>query len=313
MNEPKCHVCGDDSLETLFEVFEDQRLVRCNACRIVAIEPFKDVNYDEDFSGATAKSLKIPGFITRHIGTDGRSPSSDHRNLTQLNEIEKVRKALNSGAVSASGQVDFLDYGCGDGDFMLSAKESGYGAWGVEISQAKIAACQAQQLTVLHTDKREELPKEFQVIRLSHVLEHVQDPRELLEFCRDRMATCALLVIEVPNFSSPLSTMRRGGWRFIRKDHLYYFTPDTLTTMLQSVGLTVLKGRVTGSLGLTQILNERIAPWSGAFIRHHPWTIPAKKVYSGLMSTLRLGDFVRVFATLTFTGVRPRYGSKNSD
>jgi 2-polyprenyl-3-methyl-5-hydroxy-6-metoxy-1,4-benzoquinol methylase len=268
----------------------------------------KLTDYDEEYFGLNAGQLDIPRFIGKHVGEDGRSRSSDYRLVSQLREVQKTLKTLNRKASPEARRESFtnkllLDYGCGLGDFMVAARDFGFQPWGVEVSDPAISFCRTQhKLDVLHVKSRTELPREFGVVRLAHVLEHVSDPRDLLEFSRDRLEAGGLLYIEVPNFSSFMSTLRGKSWRFIRKDHLSYFARTNLAALLEKSGLTVLQMNATGSLGVTPLLSRWLSQWSGPFIKYHPWGLPAKIAYLSLMSRLRLGDFIRVYATKPTNG-----------
>jgi SAM-dependent methyltransferase len=73
--------------------------------------------------------------------------------------------------------------------------------------------------------------EEFNVAVLSHVLEHVRDPRDLLEAVRTKLADGGYLFIEVPN-QDHLHKPNIGT-------HLLFFSPDSLGSLLRAAGFAV--------------------------------------------------------------------------
>lgn len=80
----------------------------------------------------------------------------------------------------------------------------------------------------------------FELVTVIHTLEHLREPRELLEQCFARMRPSGIIAVEVPN--------RYGGipnpllW-----PHLHCFTEGTLKYLIESVGLYPLLFETTHS------------------------------------------------------------------
>jgi len=232
----------------------------------------------------------LPRFIARHVH-DGRSTSSGYRYVSQLREIEGI---MSKFTVRNSRRL--LDVGCGMGGFLIVARELGFEVHGTEISEHARKFCHDHLgLDVVAPESLEQISGQFDVITIWHVLEHVMDPKNFISMYLAKLRSGGLVVIEVPNWSSFMSRVRKSNWRFIRKDHLIYFTPDSLVYLLNMLRVEVVKGRTTGSLGLTQHL-EHLWKYAGEFIKHHPSALPIKKTYLHLMSASKLGDFYRIFA-----------------
>ena len=82
-------------------------------------------------------------------------------------------------------KISILDYGCGNGDFLLKMKQEGWHINGVEFSEAgkKISE---KKLRIKVNDEKEfnKLHKKFDVITLWHVLEHIEKPNATLKKLR---------------------------------------------------------------------------------------------------------------------------------
>lgn len=84
--------------------------------------------------------------------------------------------------------------------------------------------------------------KKFALIGLFHVLEHVSEPKLMLEQIFDyQIAEGGEIIIQVPNFAS--IERKIFGRRWFGLDvprHLWHFTPHTLQQLVESTGFTVL-------------------------------------------------------------------------
>jgi hypothetical protein len=102
----------------------------------------------------------------------------------------------------------------------------------------------------------------FEVVTIWHVLEHLPEPRVVLEGVRRLLAPSGRLVVEVPNFGSWQARLGGADWFHIDVPrHLLHFDRRALEGLLTRAGFTVER-RQTFSLeydafGLTQtILNK---------------------------------------------------------
>lgn len=139
---------------------------------------------------------------------------------------------------SLSGPV--LDVGCGDGFFLSRLKERGIEAWGVDISSTAIERARSKGLHVLVSDfDSGTLPEgKARTAVLLDVLEHMYDPKPILQALRVRVGT---LIVSVPNFVS-----LPARWQVLRgrvpenntpkKGHVYWYTYHILEKRLMENG-----------------------------------------------------------------------------
>lgn len=75
-----------------------------------------------------------------------------------------------------------LDAGCGNGAFLRKAKRVGWQVMGVEMDLAAVAAATDKGLHVRQgaIDRVCDMAGQFDVVTISHVVEHVHDPKALL-------------------------------------------------------------------------------------------------------------------------------------
>lgn len=146
---------------------------------------------------------------------------------------ERVANHLDVGSSTGALCAGIID--------MLSPKVS----WGVEPNEAWRKFSEKAFATVPPGDDKKgeahfvptltKVPKtlKFELVTLIHTLEHLREPRGLLEQCRDRMRPSGIIAIEVPN--------RYGGLpNPLLWPHLHCYTEDTLKRLVESVGFCPL-------------------------------------------------------------------------
>lgn len=139
-----------------------------------------------------------------------------------------------------------LDVGCGAGFFLEYARNNGWDVAGTEIRLSR----RAQGLGVLLREGQlGEIDfggRQFDVVRFHHVLEHTENPLIELQHARKLLLPAGVLLVAVPNLAglSPRlkSWQSRLGlkgnrWRhYAALHHLWYFTPPTLTRLVEAAG-----------------------------------------------------------------------------
>lgn len=139
--------------------------------------------------------------------------------------------------------ASILEIGAGDGAVLKRLAELGFGMQrrGAEISASGVSDIQARGLDADLFDGTT-LPyrdDEFDLVVLSHVVEHLEHPRHLIYEAR-RVAKHVF--IEVP-LEDTLRTPK--DFVFNRIGHINFYSVKTIRKLAQSCGLDVLDQRVT--------------------------------------------------------------------
>lgn len=139
-----------------------------------------------------------------------------------------------------------LDVGCGAGAFLDGMTDNGWAGFGIEPSSSAAAAASAKGHTVVCQSVLEPIGEtlsqhQFDVILMSHALEHVHSPTHALARLRPLLRPeSGHLIIEVPNVESLLTYwFGELGLAFDTPRHLYMFSPDTLRRLLEKSGFEV--------------------------------------------------------------------------
>jgi SAM-dependent methyltransferase len=162
--------------------------------------------------------------------------------------------------------------GCGDGSFLLAARERGWRVTGTEVSRwAARMLLKAHDLPVLEGDLLEiDLPEgTYDAVTLWHVLEHTERPLQTLRRARALLREDGILIAAVPNAGFTLFRLvypmaRLRHLRYYtpgeRELHLHHFTADTLHAMLDRAGFQVrFQGIDESALRPVNILLEKAA------------------------------------------------------
>ena len=131
-----------------------------------------------------------------------------------------------------------LDVGAGSGEFLYSISSLGKDVQGIEPNRDYAEYCRdslslnVQTLQIADFDPGE---TKFDFIRLSHVLEHLNDPVSYLSTLADWLSDDGILYLEVPNILDYASGKSKGN--MFHFGHIYNFSPWTLVSVAGLAGL----------------------------------------------------------------------------
>ena len=142
------------------------------------------------------------------------------------------------------------DVGCGSGRAMAMFKQAGYDVVGVEPdADARLPASKAGEVFdgTAETLDAALAGRQFDVILLSHVLEHCIDPTAALGNVKRFLVPGGTAIIEVPNSTAKGFQTYGPGWFFSDiPRHLNFFTEGSLRRALALAGLRVTRVIYTG-------------------------------------------------------------------
>lgn len=138
-----------------------------------------------------------------------------------------------------------LDVGTATGEFLVAARAAGWQVDGTEVSDSSVKiAADKHGLRLFHGELQQAPFAEhsFDVIHLSHVLEHVPSPQQTLRDIQRFLAPGGLLVISVPNeFENWFLRVGKAVGRYHPPSqpsihHVFFFTPRSLGQALSRAG-----------------------------------------------------------------------------
>lgn len=274
-----CPLCGPVQLRWRFEK-KGRQFWRCNRCGMEMQRPLPT-------------PAELRAYYDSHY-TDGMYKAfTDASDMKAMTACQRLREIAHH--VPLSGH--WLDVGSADGTFVGEALRRGIEAEGIELSAVAAQQAQAAGLPVRQGMLEDiSCASRFDCITAFDVLEHVLDPGEFLRGMSGRLHTGGHAVLTLPNVSSVYRRLMGARWWFyIPDEHLHYFNPATIRSMLARAGLEVIEVSrtykpLTFDYGLTQFIEYnpmiyRVMTLIGHILpaRLRTWIIP---LYIGEMKVV---------------------------
>jgi len=214
--EVRCVLCEgeQEQLKQLSVRGASLKLVRCRGCGLVFISPrLSSVStvYESDSIGNSlyyAESME--------------------------NDKETFRQRLSFVSSYQKSAKVVLDIGASVGTFLAVCREKGFKElYGVELNPGS----RAQAKGLFSLTLAQELPQgvKADLVNMSDLIEHLEDPVEYLRNLRGYVKDDGVLLITTPDYERWVTKLVN-----IKPDeHLFYFTKGTLTKLLAKAGFEV--------------------------------------------------------------------------
>lgn len=179
--------------------------------------------------------------------------------------LSKIRNAYN---VRQYDKLTLLDVGAGSGVLVEQAIKMGFNAEGIEPSRwlhgvAINHGLHVHQGILPHPN----ITGKYDVITVIDVIEHIGNPAEMLQLCKDLLNDNGIIVVVTPDAGSIMARVMRRKWWHYRIAHIGYFTDSSLRRLCKNVQLDVLKRYRPGWVFTMAYLFERVMQYVPERIR----------------------------------------------
>jgi SAM-dependent methyltransferase len=144
------------------------------------------------------------------------------------------------GRYKQSGTL--LDLGCSSGAFLEFMRGDSWQLFGIEMSAETARAAEVRsgaQVFVGDVPDATFAPRSFDVITCFDVLEHVYEPRRVIEKVAEWLKPGGIFYVLVPNIDSSEARLFGTYWHGLELPrHLYHFSPASLRNLAQLAGLS---------------------------------------------------------------------------
>lgn len=179
---------------------------------------------------------------------------------TTMVNLRKKQYAHLIDTYSLQGK-NFLEIGCGQGEFLSVLKEFDVNAYGIEHRSSLVNTAKEHGLSVwkdfaLNKQTLLKNPynvKKYDVFLSFNFLEHQPDPRGMLECIYEHLDENGMGLITVPSLEYILE---HDGYYELIRDHLAYYSFETLESLLNRVGFDVLEKEIVNRDTLSVIVRK---------------------------------------------------------
>lgn len=225
----KC-VCGSHQYIKFFERKDREHnfeIIKCRDCGL-------------------ARTIPIPDSSKQRYKYYGIDRYSKNRKIVS-SLMEKILKQV----FKFKKRGKLLEIGCSVGYLLRLAKNKGFEIQGIEldVKAMEYANKLLGKGTVINTTLQEaKFPdKHFDVVVMSHVLEHISNPGNLLREIKRILKNNGIMVISAPNLDGFWVKIKKEKWPGLRpKEHIWQFGITSLRELLEKQGFKVKRIRTWG-------------------------------------------------------------------
>jgi SAM-dependent methyltransferase len=208
------------SNERHFEI-SNETICKCECCGLLFMNPRKEATEIQDEDAPLMNDF--------YISQEENRLSTFRLYLRKINSL-----CPNKG--------NLLDVGCAAGYFVKVAIDDGWNTMGIDPNKELIDYGKNKFNIPLFNSTLETIKtSQFNVITLWDVIEHVPNPNDILAQCYQLLEKDGLVVINYPNVGSTFVKTFKKKWWFFVSNHLWYFTPKTISELLEKHGFHVIQ------------------------------------------------------------------------
>lgn len=240
MNKISCSVCGSSNYGLLYQIPDINlgtttdifNYVKCGNCGFVFQNP--QLTPEE-------LSKYYPDTYSCYQSIDRDSTKSlVNRELVNFG----FRKRWNF-IISEFSSGKLLDIGCATGNFLYyGINNKNWDLFGLDINNRAVEIAKSRGLKAFQGSITDHPfnNNEFDVITLWDVLEHLHNPRESLFKIKNILRDGGIIIIRIPRMDSWDYGVFHQYWHgFEAPRHLSVFSKQTITRMLEEMGLKIIR------------------------------------------------------------------------
>jgi len=215
-----CNLC-QRTVTRPFTQREGMQVVQCVKCQLVYVNPRRDADaiyqhYNSD------QSSRIQYYLDVEI--------ADRRTFTEI---------LHLAEQLLPQRGTLLDIGPNIGTCLTLARSRGWETYGVEINAEAVRYCREKRgLNVIAGALNAHTYSEntFDIVLMGDVIEHLRDPLGLMCVVSSILKPGGVVIISTPNIAERAARVLQ----ITPAEHLYYFSPATMSDLLQKAGLDII-------------------------------------------------------------------------
>lgn len=230
----KCLICGKENFVCIHKGtrdFPDINVMRCCECGMVALDS-RENNTEENYSQG--------GMLKDSYGAVANR-KEDMQWDTWVEETRQDDERRYIALKELCRDKEVLEFGCGNGGFLKRIKNVASGITGIELmdeAREKISRGGVEIYRSL-----EEVKRQYDVICMFMVIEHLNNPDVVLKKLRGVLKDKGILICETVNANDALIS-KYGCDAFMDftywSEHVFLFASDTLEKLFERDGFTTV-------------------------------------------------------------------------
>ena len=198
---------------------------------------FKCINcghgmHDQHYTAAQYSELYIADYAAGYL--DKENALFQQRQAQYALDVELLLGCKKFGLVRV------LDYGCSSGGY-LDAMPSEWDKSGFEVNPHHTKFIREKKTHITVFDSVSAIDRQFDLITMRGVIEHIPDHTELITFLGRHLAPGgAVFITATPDFSSVCATLYKSKWnQVVCPEHIHQFSSTSLSILLARAGLVL--------------------------------------------------------------------------
>jgi SAM-dependent methyltransferase len=222
-----CPLCKSSN-DSIIHTFGELHVVLCQVCGLRYLNP-------------RIKEAVMKERYERRSYFSGISASGyDDYYMQEISLRLTFRRFLKNLKKFVPQAQNLLEVGCGYGFFLDEAKDFFPRRTGVELSAEAGMTAQETSGARVHIGSAFSLPpeiKDFDIIIMINVIEHIYDPVPLLLSLRERLTAGGMLALATPDIGSFWYKIMKKRWpSFKVPEHIAFYDKKTLSNLLNKAG-----------------------------------------------------------------------------
>jgi|TARA_B100001750_G_scaffold77435_1_gene61435 SAM-dependent methyltransferase len=223
-----CPSCMNNEYDNVIKK-DNLDIVKCKLCKTIYVNPiFDEEKYKDLYKSEEYNEIIIKHTVASHTYRKNRFGNERMGFINEHHDLSLKKR--------------YLDIGCATGFTLEVAEENGWDAVGIELTPASVDFARKRNLQIIDKPLEDiDFDEKFSAISLFDVLEHLSNPREILDKVHESLVDGGNVFIYVPNWNSATrQLLKEENSHFIwPSHHLTYFTPETLKEFIERSGFEV--------------------------------------------------------------------------
>lgn len=209
----KCLACGHNLKE--YGKVSSKEILKCSYCGL----------------GKTNR-------LNEQGGNYHRDPAYIEEETLFKNIFQKRANIINK--LTDSGKA--LEVGCSTGILLSLLREKGWRVQGIEVSKLAAEAAKKRGIyVILQPFEKYKFNEKFDLVIFNHTLEHLQNPKDVVEKSYKLLNKNGLIYIDLPNFGGSSAKILGVKWpMLLPKEHLWNFSLKSLEILLRDIGFNII-------------------------------------------------------------------------